>query len=61
MDLNSGTLGDVIVAINGQPVHRLADLTGQLEQTGVGNTVEITVKRNGSTRTLKVDIADVSR
>ena len=61
MDINSGRLGDVIVAINGQPVHRLADLTGQLEQTGVGNTVDITVKRDGSTRTLKVEIADVSR
>jgi 2-alkenal reductase len=61
MDLNAGTLGDVIVAINGQAVHRLADLTGQLEQTGVGQAVEITVKRNGSTRTLKVDVTDVSR
>jgi S1-C subfamily serine protease len=61
MDLNAGTLGDVIVAINGQPVHRLADLTGQLEQTGVGQAVEITVKRNGNTRTLKVDVTDVSR
>src|SRR3954469_11330343 len=61
LDLNSGTLGDVIVAVNGQPVHRLADLTGQLEQTGVGKSVEITVKRDGSTRTLSVDVADVSR
>jgi 2-alkenal reductase len=61
MDINSGSLGDIIVAINGQPVHRLADLTGQLEQTGVGKTVEITVKRDGSTRTVTLQVADVSR
>jgi 2-alkenal reductase len=61
MDVNSGTLGDVIVAVNGQPVHRLADLTGQLEQTGIGQSIELTVKRNGSARTMKVEVADVSR
>lgn len=61
MDVNSGTLGDVIVAVNGLPIHRLADLTGQLEQTGVGKNVEITVKRDGDTRTLTVEVADVSR
>lgn len=61
LDLNSGTLGDVVVAINGQPVHRLPDLTGQLEQAGVGKSVELTVRREGSTRTVTIEVADVSR
>jgi 2-alkenal reductase len=61
LDVNSGTLGDVIVAINGRPVHRLADLTGQLEQIGLGNKVELTVKRGGGTRTMTIEVADVSR
>jgi 2-alkenal reductase len=61
LDLNSGTLGDVIVAIDGQPVHRLPDLTGQLEQAGVGKNVELTVKREGSTRKVTIEVADVSR
>jgi S1-C subfamily serine protease len=61
LDLNSGTLGDVVVAINGQPVHRLPDLTGQLEQVGVGKSVELTVRREGSTRTVTIEVADVSR
>ena len=34
VDLNSGTLGDVIVGANGKPVRRLADLTDQLEGGG---------------------------
>ena len=61
LDLTSGTLGDVIVAINGQPLHRLPDLTGQLEQAGVGKNVELTVRREGSTRKISIEVADVSR
>jgi S1-C subfamily serine protease len=38
---NPAVLGDVIVAVNGDPVRRLADLTDRLEQTGVGKSVEL--------------------
>src|SRR5215471_18292333 len=39
MDPNTRALGDVIVGVNGKPVQRLADLTGELERVGVGNKV----------------------
>src|SRR5712691_11371838 len=55
VDARSGTLGDVIVAVDGHPVRRLADLTDQLEQSGVGKTVEVSVKRNGGTTAVKID------
>jgi S1-C subfamily serine protease len=56
-----GAVGDVIVAANGRPVRRLADLSDQLDHTGVGNSVELTVQRQGRTRTVRVQVADVSR
>jgi S1-C subfamily serine protease len=59
VDRASGTLGDIIVGANGKPVHRLADLTDQLEQLGVGKTIELSVKRGSGTSSLKVDITDV--
>jgi S1-C subfamily serine protease len=61
VDSGTGTLGDVIVAANGTPIHRLADLTDQLEQAGVGKSLQLSVKRNGSTRNIDVQIADVSQ
>jgi S1-C subfamily serine protease len=61
VDAKTGTLGDVIVAVNGTPVHRLADLTDQLEQTGVGKTVELSIKRDGATRSLQMQVADIGR
>jgi 2-alkenal reductase len=57
----NGTVGDVIVAANGQRVRRLADLSDQLDRTGVGNSVELSVQRQGRTRTVRVQVADVSR
>jgi S1-C subfamily serine protease len=59
IDTNSGTLGDVIVAANGQPVRRLADLTDQLEDLGVGKTIKLTVMRDGSNMTVDVPITDL--
>jgi len=57
----NGTVGDVIVAANGNPVRRLADLSDQLDRTGVGNSVELSVQRQGRTRTVQVQVADISR
>jgi hypothetical protein len=44
-DPKSGALGDVIVAVGGHPVHNYADFTDQLEQIGVGKTVELSIER----------------
>jgi 2-alkenal reductase len=53
--------GDVIVAVNGKPAHRLADLTSELERVGIGGKLELTVKRGGRKLSLTVEVVDVSR
>jgi 2-alkenal reductase len=57
----TGALGDVIVGIDGRPVHRLADLTDRLEEVGVGTTVELSLRGTGGSRTVRVQVADISR
>jgi 2-alkenal reductase len=61
LDPGSGALGDVVVAANGRPVRRLADLTAVLEESGVGKPVELTLDRGGSTSRVSVEVADVGR
>ena len=61
VDPRTGVLGDVIVAVNGDPVRRLADLTDRLEQTGVGKSVELSIKRGGATKSIQMQVADISR
>jgi 2-alkenal reductase len=61
VNMAAGTLGDVIVGVDGKPVQRLGDLTDQLEQIGVGKTVELKVKRGNSTTSLRVGITDIGR
>ena len=61
VDTATGTLGDVIVAADGQPVRTLADLTDELEKVGVGNEVELQINGGGSARTVKMKVADIGR
>ncbi len=61
VDRVSGALGDVITAVNGKPVRRLSDLTEVLEQVGVGQNVQLTVIRNGQSRTVRADVIDIGR
>jgi 2-alkenal reductase len=61
VNFGSGAIGDVIVQADGKPVHRLSDLTDQLEQVGAGNSVRIGVKRGSETRDVNVDIVDIAR
>ena len=56
-----GRVGDVIIAANGTPVRRLTDLTDQLEASGVGNKVQLTVERDGRRRTVEAEIVDIAR
>jgi 2-alkenal reductase len=60
-DLASGTIGDVIVAVNGHEVRSLADLTDQFEQVGIGHTAEVTVTRGTRRISLDINVIDVSR
>ena len=61
VDLNRDTLGDVIVSANGTPVHKLTDLVDQLEKVGVGHKVQLTLRQGDQTRTVDVDVVDISR
>jgi S1-C subfamily serine protease len=54
-----GGLGDVIVAVNNKPVHRLPDLIDELERVGVGNKVTLRVKRGGQERSVEVEVVDI--
>jgi 2-alkenal reductase len=61
IDLQTGQIGDVIVEVNGELVRRLSELTRELEQTGVGKAVELTILRNGQRGVVRVDVADIGR
>jgi S1-C subfamily serine protease len=51
--------GDIIVAVNGTVIADSQDLTVYLEtQTSVGDTVALTIVRDGSERTLDVTLGE---
>jgi S1-C subfamily serine protease len=57
--IGSGPGGDLIVAIDGQPVHDFQDLISYLVfETQVGQTVEVTVLRSGQEVTLPVTLGE---
>jgi len=61
VDVNADRLGDVIVAANGVPVHKLSDLVDELEKVGIGHKVQLTLRRDDQSRTADVDVVDISR
>jgi 2-alkenal reductase len=61
VDPATGTVGDVIVDANGNPVRRLADLTDQLERVGVGKSVDLKVQSGSATKTVRVEVTDIGR
>lgn len=61
VNFSTGAVGDIITAVEGKPVRRLADLTDALEQAGAGKTVRLTVKRGSDTRDVNVGIVDIDR
>ena len=61
VDVNADKLGDVIVAANGTPVHKLSDLVDELEKVGIGHKVQLTLRRDDQSRTADVDVVDISR
>lgn len=52
-------IGDVIVGVDGSPVHRLDDLLDAFERAGVGKTVTLKVERDGERRDVKVQLMAV--
>ncbi|HJS79117.1 MAG TPA: PDZ domain-containing protein, partial [Vitreimonas sp.] len=55
----AGELGDVIVEAEGAPVRRLADLTSTLDRLGVGQSIDLTLLRNGQRVAVSVPIEDI--
>jgi serine protease Do len=53
--------GDVVVAINGKPVRDGNQLVSIVTATPVGNSLELTVVREGKRQSLKVQVADLAR
>jgi S1-C subfamily serine protease len=49
-------LGDVIVAVDGEPVRSTTDLVLAFEETGIGGTARITLRRNGEDRVVDVEL-----
>jgi S1-C subfamily serine protease len=49
--------GDVIVAVDGQAVKKVNDVYTLLEKRKVGQTVTLTVERDGERREVKVRLA----
>ncbi len=56
----AGTIGDVITAVDGEPVQSVTQLGRRLDAIGIGNGATLTVERDGQTRTVTVKVADVS-
>ncbi len=48
--------GDIVTALNGKPVSRVGDLLGRLDDFRVGQSVELTLKRGGEERTLRLKL-----
>ncbi len=53
--------GDVIVAINGKPVHSGDDLVGTVTSTPIGDTVNLTVLREGKRNNYKVVVGNMAQ
>lgn len=58
-DERRGLRGDVIVAVDGQKVARLADLTNVLEDVGIGKPVTLTVQRGDERLAIKAMVEDI--
>jgi len=58
IDTTAGTLGDVILKVGDKPVHRIPDLTDELERVGVGGKIQLTLKRVDKEVSIELDVVD---
>ena len=59
IDPRTQALGDIIVAANGRPVHRLSDLIEEIDKTGIGGTVHLNVMRGDTNTSVRTKIEDM--
>lgn len=60
VDRQAQQLGDVIVAVEGDEVQTVPELSRALEEVGIGNTATLTVLRNNERRAVDVKVGDIS-
>lgn len=60
VDMRTGALGDIILAVEGERVESFADLTRELGDVEVGESVRLLVLRDGEPREVVVETQDVS-
>ena len=59
IDRRSGRLGDIITHVNGERVRTVAELAEALTAAGIGNTVQLTVSRDGASRAMMVQVTEI--
>ncbi|MFO1038333.1 MAG: trypsin-like peptidase domain-containing protein [Geminicoccaceae bacterium] len=59
IDRSTARLGDVITQVNGARVRSVPEFAAALTPAGIGTTVELTVSRDGVTRTVAVQVSDL--
>ncbi len=60
LDNDAGRLGDIITGVNDEPVSSVAELAGALDRAGLGTTVVLTVVRDGRSRSVEIEVMDIS-
>lgn len=56
-----GRVGDIIVAVGGKPVTRLAELAEELDKIGIGKDATLTIDRAGRKIDVTVTVQDIGR
>lgn len=57
-DITKDSTGDIIISVNGRPVHTALDLALSLEQRGIGKVAKLLVFRAGHLKRVEVEVAD---
>ena len=53
--------GDIVVAINGKPIRDGNQLVAMVTATPMGNSLDVTVVREGKRQNFKVQVADLAQ
>jgi 2-alkenal reductase len=61
LDPRTGDLGDVVVAVNQRRIETLSQFVAELDRVGIDNTADLTVKREGKERVVRVKVIDLQR
>jgi 2-alkenal reductase len=59
IDRRNGTLGDIITHVNDERVRTVGEFAAALGAVGIGNTAELTVIRDGTARTVTLELVDI--